>query len=195
MTLTGVATLGEVVQNVQLTLLSGTTSVTNTATWQSSNTAIATVTFGLVRATGPGTAFDLGDVSAADRGGASARSARDQDCAPYDFAHLALFQETSDASAVVGGDGVRHWSRNGLAGRCGQHRGRKQPAGGVSTGTPSSVSSWAREHAAESPAIHRDAFHKGVSGQQTTIAPKDCKSATTPSALQAVSQGSNVVER
>jgi hypothetical protein len=100
LSITGLVTLGEVNPSVQLTLLSGSQDVTNSATCQSSNTSVATVSLGLVRATGVGTTTV--NASYQGRTVSSQMSAiADQDCIPYDPSNVSTMPATKDPSQLL----------------------------------------------------------------------------------------------
>jgi hypothetical protein len=177
--LRGAVTLGEVVPSVQLTLTDGGADVTNSGTWQSSNTAVATVSSGLVRAAGPG-ATTISAAYKSQTVSSSITVAPDQDCVPYDPSTVSTRPNPQDSTAVA----VTASTSAGTA---------------IFSlaGTPTDVTNLVALYRRYGQAcyIGRNygpqyivTYFKGVSGQQTTIAPEDCV-AYSAASLQVVSQG------
>jgi hypothetical protein len=177
----GAVTLGEVVPSVQLTLTSGGADVTNAATWQSSNPAVATVSSGLVRAAGLGTTT----ISAAYKGQTASSTmsvAPDQDCIPYDPSNVSLFTNPTDptvfaVTAPVPGAGAALFF----------------PDAGNAADAANLVALYRRYGQVcyigrNYGAQYIVTYFKAPSGQQTTIATEDCVSYSAAT-LQVVSQG------
>lgn len=181
--ITGVVTLGEVHPSVQLTLRSGGDDITNAATWQSSDPSVATVSSGLVRATGLGTTtisatYNSHTVSS------MMTSAPDQDCIPYDPTNVSTLPNPNDPTVVAITAPL--------------------PSGALSVFSPAADNP---ANAANLVALYRRyteicyigrnygsqyivTYFKGASGQQTTVAPEDCV-AYSPATLQVVGQGAS----
>jgi Big-like domain-containing protein len=184
LSITGVVTLGEVHPSVQLTLSSGNQDVTNSATWLSSNTSVATVSSGLVRATGLGTTT----ISAAYKGqtvSSAMSTVPDQDCIPYDPTNVSAIPDRLDPTAEDITSPVPS-----LPGFFGLLAGADNP-----TDAKNLVALFQRY--SQVCYIGRNygprftlTYFKGASGQQTTIAPEDCV-AYSAGAVQVVNQGAN----
>jgi hypothetical protein len=189
LSITGAVTLGETHPSVQLTLMSGVQDVTNSATWQSSNSAVATVSFGLVRAIALGTATITATYNA-QTVSTSMTAAADQDCIPYDGPDASLEQNTHDVppswtviSPLPGGGGLLE----ALAGADSLpdannllalfRRYNQMCFLGRSNGRPNRYQ-------------YIFTYFKDASGQQTVISPEDCVS-YSPGGLQVVQQGAS----
>ncbi len=188
LSISGAVTLGEIHPSVQLTLLSGVQDVTNSATWQSSNPAVATVSFGLVRAVALGTATIQATYNA-QTVSTSMTVAADQDCIPYDGSNVSYEQNTRDVppswtlisplpgggllEALVGADSVS--DANNLQALF--RRYNQMCFLGRNNGRPNRFQ-------------YIFTYFKDARGQQTVITPEDCVS-YSPAGLQVVQQGAS----
>jgi len=181
LTVSGVVALGEVHPSVQLTLNSGGQDVTNPATWQSSNTSVATVSFGLVKATGLGTTT-ITTTYKTQTLSFEMSVAPDQDCIPYDPSNVSAAANRNDATVsditapVPGGPGLLAVADN--------------PGDAANLVALfqrySQVCYIGRNYGARFTLT----YFKGPSGRPTTIAPEDCV-AYSAGAVQAVNQGAS----
>jgi hypothetical protein len=165
--------------------MSGTQDLTGVATWQSSNSTVATVSGGLVRAIAPG-AVTISAQSQQQTASAQLTVAQDDDCLPYDSANLSIFENTNDQPspswtitapyqsgyALLAGADTLTDANNLLAV---YQRYNQSCFVGRGNGRPNRLQ-------------YIVTYFMSPTGRRTTIAPEDCV-AYSASAVQVVSQG------
>jgi hypothetical protein len=190
LTLGGAIPLGEQQQTVQLPLVMGTLDVSHSATWQSSDVTVATVSGGYVQAVGLGTVT----ISASylnQTASTSITVVPDENCDQYEPTNATLFENANEMPPS--------WSVEALSLTHGLLE--LYVAGSDMTDANNLLALFQRYnqfcmigHNTHNNRPNRQQYtfdyFKSPTGKQTTISPEDCVS-YTPNALQVVDQGAN----
>lgn len=186
--ISGVTTLSEATPTAQLRLIAGTQDLTGVAAWQSSNTSVATIASGLVRAVAPGVVTITAQYQQQANVSATMSVAQDSDCLAYAASGVAIQEDTSftpPAWNITAPYGAFGFVYIGL--------------GDTLTDANNLLALFqryqqfcfiGRSNSRANRQQYLVTYFTGSSGQQTTIAPEDCV-AYSAGALQVVSQGPN----